>query len=125
MARGIGGSARRKLSSNLVARLEPLEPGKQVRVLVLLRTANRRSSSSRRQSKEERKAAIEKLQSSAERALGDVDRILAKHGGRRLSRKPDALGTISVKATRAGILALASSRSVKGIFENQEIHLVR
>ena len=108
-----------------MARLEPLEPGKQIRVLVLLRTRSGQSTSSRRQSREERKAAIEKLQRAAERALADVDRILDRHGGRRLSRKPDALGTISVKATRAGILALASSRSVKGIFENQEIHLIR
>jgi hypothetical protein len=118
-------SAKKKVSPGLKARLEPLDPGQQIRALVLLRAGSRSGASSRRQSAEERKAAIERRRRSAEKALDDVDKVLTKHGGRRLARKPNALGTIPVKTTRAGILALASCRSVKGIFEDQEIHLIR
>jgi len=53
-------------------------------------------------------------------ALEEVDRILAMHGGRRLS-DPTGLGTVVVKSPAAGLSALAESSCVKAILEEQPI----
>ena len=55
--------------------------------------------------------------------MDDIDEILKKHDGRRLARRPDALGSLPVETTAAGIRALARSRWVQAVFEDQPIHL--
>jgi hypothetical protein len=92
---------------------------------VLLRTGQTSSRSGKRQSRSEREAAVKAARKSAERALPDIDSILKRHDGRRLARRPNALGSMPVETTAAGIKALASSRWVKAIVEDQPIHLSR
>jgi hypothetical protein len=75
----------------------------------------------RRSSSAERDAAVEAVKESARSALSEVDDILERFGGRRLADGPDALGSVPVKATAAAIHALARSRKVKAIMEDQPI----
>ena len=115
--------SKRKISSEFSSRLARLGPGDKVHAFVLLRTGGTSNRSSKRQSRDERKAAVEASRKSAERALTDIDTILKRHNGRRLARRPNALGSIPVETTAAGIRALARSRWVQAVLEDQPIHL--
>lgn len=117
--------SKRKISSEFSTRLSRLGPGDKVHAFVLLRTSGTSNRSGKRQSRAERKAAVEASRKSAERALTDIDTILKQHNGRRLARRPNALGSMPVETTAAGIKALASSRWVKAILEDQPISLIR
>jgi len=115
----------KKISSEFSTRLARLEPGDKVHAFLLLRTSGTSSRSSKRQSRGERKTAVEAARKSAERALSDIDSILKRHDGRRLARRPNALGSMPVETTPAGIKALASSRWVQAVLEDQPINLTR
>ena len=52
-----------------------------------------------------------------------MDKTLEKFGGWRFQADLSALGTIAVEATPAGINALAQSKSVKTILEDQRVTL--
>jgi len=115
----------KKISSEFSARLARLGPGDKVHAFLLLRTGGTTDKSSKRQSRAERDAAVKAARQSAERALTDIDKILDRHEGRRLARRPNALGSMPVETTAAGIKALASSRWVQAILEDQPVHLTR
>jgi hypothetical protein len=55
------------------------------------------------------------------RALADIDRILHDQGGSRLSKSPNALGSLTAETTAAGVSALARSPWVKSVMEDQPI----
>lgn len=112
-----------KISPEFASRLDRLEPREKVQAIVLLRTAEIDSSSSRHQNRTERAATVEAMQHAAEQALANVDGILERHHGQRLAESPDALGSVPVETTAAGIKALASSRWVKAVLEDQSIQL--
>ena len=114
---------KKKISSQFSARLARLGPGDKVHAFVLLRTGTTSSRSSKRQDRSEREAAVKAARKSAERALTDIDKILKRHDGRRLARRPNALGSMPVETTAAGIKALARSRSVQAVLEDQPIRL--
>jgi len=110
-----------KISSEFAARLDGFGPKQKVRAIVLLRAKGGGKATRGRQSRTERRAAIEAMRKSAEQGLGDVDRILERFDGQRLT-SPDALGSIAVETTAAGIKALAASEWVKIIIEDQKIY---
>ncbi len=114
-----------KISPQFAARLDRLGPQQKVRAIVLLGVQNTEQGSTKRQSLTERQAAIEATRRSAGQALGDIDDILARFGGQRLAEMPDALGSLPVETTAAGISALAASEKVKAILEDQGIFLLR
>ena len=111
-----------KVSPGLASQLERLRPGEKVRVVVMLRTPAA-GSGRRRTSSADRDAAVEAVKESARNALVEVDDILERFGGRRLADSPDALGSVPIKATAPAIYALARSRKVKAIMEDQSIRL--
>ena len=125
MANAIGSRRNRKLSAAFSARLERLEPRNIVQAVVMLRSSTGVGKSGRRQSGSDRQAAIDAARRSAQSTLADIDAILKRWGGKRLSDAPDALGAIVVQTTRGGITALAKSGHVKAILEDQSVFLVR
>lgn len=125
MTRRKGKSTKQKISPDFAARLGRLGSQEKVHAIVLLRTRDTDASTSKRPSRDEREARIQATIKSAEQALSDIDDILARFDGRRSADSPDALGSIPVETTKAGIKALASSRWVKAILEDQEIHLIQ
>ena len=115
----------KKISPEFITRLDHLGPREKVRAIVLLHTGAVGRSSGGRQSRAEREAKVEALRQFAKEALQDVDDILARYDGQRLARGPDALGSLPVETTAAGIKALTTSEWVKAVLEDQDIHLIR
>ncbi len=91
---------------------------------MLLQPSPVAASSGRRQTREQQQATSEALRQSTEEALDELDGILARFHGQRLAEHPDVLGSLPVETTAAGLRALASSRWVKAIMEDQAIHLI-
>jgi hypothetical protein len=116
---------KKKISAQFSARLARLEPGDKVRAFLLLRVGGPGSRSGRRQTRAEREEAVKAFRKSSGQALDDLDKILKKHDGRLLARRPNALGSLPVETTAAGIRALARSRWVQAVFEDQPIHFYR
>jgi hypothetical protein len=113
-----------KLSPEFKTRLQSLGPEQKVRAIVVLDTKDASSVSGRRQSPAERRAALEAVRKSASAALPQIDETLEPFDGRRLSKHPNALGAILVEANAAGIMALAASKCVKAILEDQPVSLL-
>ncbi len=116
-------SKRSKISAGLAARLEQMGPKDNLRVIVMLRIPAPGKGGRRRTSSEDRDAAVQAVKESAGTAFSEVDDILERFGGRRLADSPDAFGAVPVKATAPAIYALARSRKVKAILEDQSVQL--
>ncbi len=115
-------SKRSKISAGLAARLEQMRPKDNLRVIVML-SIPAPGKGGRRTSSEDRDAAVQAVKESAGNAFSEVDDILERFGGRRLADSPDAFGAVPVKATAPAIYALARSRKVKAILEDQSVQL--
>lgn len=116
-------SGKPKISPGFAARLKRLGPRDKVYAIVLLRTGDVAAPSGKRQNRAEREAAVEAMRASAGQALTEIDDILERFDGQRFADAPDALGSIPVETTAAGIETLASSNWVKAIVEDQPIQL--
>ena len=113
-----------KISPEFAARLDHLGSREKVRAIVMLRTAAVGRSSRGRPSRAEREARIEAQRQSVEQALDEIDDILTRFDGQRLAHGPDALGSLPVETTVAGIKALTTSEWVTAVLEDQDIHLI-
>jgi hypothetical protein len=91
--------------------------GRSLRAVVLLNVEH----SSERPDRSKRQAAIGEIRDSASAALSEIDAILARFDGRRLSDAPTALGTIMVETSAEGMAALSKSQHVKAILQDQPI----
>jgi len=101
------------------------DSGGSVHAVVLLNTTKSSGVDDRkRPDHSRRQAAIDALRRSASMALVDIDEILARFGGRRLSDAPTALGTIIVETNAEGIAALAKSEHVKAVMQDQPVSRV-
>jgi hypothetical protein len=109
-----------KISPELASRLRRLEPGQQMRVVLFLETPPV-SGQAARQTPEDRQEGVEAVKQLTQRALSGIDRILADHGGKRLSKGPNALGSLTVETNSTGVSALARSKWVKSMVEDQPI----
>jgi hypothetical protein len=116
-------SEKPKISPGFSARLKRLGPREKVQAIVLLRVGDAGERAAKRQGPAEREAAVEAMRSSARQALAQLDDVLDRFDGQRFADEPDALGSISIEATVAGIETLASFDWVKAIIEDQPIQL--
>jgi hypothetical protein len=115
-----------KISREFSARLAQLKPKDKIRAVVLLRPPETNGKpSGARPTREERRAAVDNVLSSASVGLREIDEILERFNGRRLSEQPSALSTVGVETTAAGISALTESDHVKAVLEDQALSLVR
>lgn len=113
-------SARAKISREFAGRLRGLRPGDQVRVVLFLEVPALPPQTAR-QDDPTRRMAVAGVKRTARKALREVDRILEQHGGVRLAASPNALGTLAVETTAEGVSALASSRWIRAIVEDQPV----
>ena len=112
-------SQKSKISREFAVQLNRFRPQQKVRAVVMLHTKDAGETPARRQSRADRQAAVEAMRKSAEQALVEVDDILKRFDGKRLASSPDALGSIPIETTVAGITALTSFEYVKAILEDQ------
>lgn len=123
MPRGTMTAPQSKISREFAARLGHLKSGQKVRVVVLLQPQRTGSALGQSRSQRARQEAITIVRQSSERALDAIDRILERFDGKRLA-DANALGSVLVETTPAGISALASSDYVRAILEDQPISLL-
>jgi hypothetical protein len=107
-----------KLGNSFATRLRALAATEKVRVVVKLNTDAVQSNAARRQSSDVRQTTLDAVRRAAQAALPQIDEILARCGGQRLTN-PNALGTVSVESTPHGIAALEASECVAAILEDQ------
>ena len=132
MAEPTGTADTAKISPQLRQRLDNLGAGDTITAIVMIRTPHHdQGPEKRRERRTEkrlprlaRQALAADVIEAARAALGEIDDILAHHDGERLG-EPNALAAIPVETTRAGILALAESRHVTAIVEEQPAQLLR
>jgi hypothetical protein len=113
---------RNKLNPEFIARLNQLAPQQKIRVIVLLQSKGVENLAGKRQSRLERQATIQSFRESAARSLANIDEIIQHFEGKLLVDCPDALGSISIEITPAGIDALAKSEAVKAVMEDKSIY---
>jgi hypothetical protein len=124
MAHSHNDSRDEKISPAFKMRLKHMDPQQKVRAIVVLHLNDHEAVPGRRQSPAGRRAMIEAMRKSAEPALDEIDRVLSHFGGKRLAPSVNALGSVPVEATPAGLTALSTLESVKAIFEDQPISLL-
>jgi hypothetical protein len=110
-----------KISKEFVRRLARLAPYQKVRAIVMLRTDGRGRAIARRGLPGEREATLRAMRQQVESALPEIDHLLDRFGGERLSSGVDALGAVAVETTAAGIRGLTSLRSVRAVLEDQDV----
>jgi hypothetical protein len=113
---------RNKLNPEFAARLDRLAPHQKVRVVVLLESKGVENLDRKRQSRLERQSTIQSFRESAAQSLANIDEIIQHFEGKLLVDYPDALGSISIEITPAGIEALAKSEAVKAVMEDKSIY---
>ena len=109
------------ISRELAVRLKGLPSKQTLRAMVMLRTNENAMSKNRRSSRLEREPTIGRVREVSRSALPDIDLILERHHGKRLSEDVDSLGSITVETTADGIRELSASEHVKAILEDQPI----
>lgn len=110
-----------KISANFAARIKARSSKKPVRAVLLLIVPHHGSSVPPAPDVGARKHKATSVIQSTQELLPQVDVILGKHHGKRLSPMPDAFGSVAVESTPAGILELAKQSWTKAIMEDQRI----
>ena len=113
-----------KISPVFSAKLSGLQPDAKVVAILVLGVKGTGRKTGPRRSGAERKIAVDAVRKSAEEALPDIDDVLAHAGGRRLADHPNALGTVPVETTSAGLRGLALLEQVTAILEDQPLSLL-
>jgi hypothetical protein len=114
-----------KVSPNLVSKIDLLPHGAIVRAILLIDNHDDLPSTSGNKMRYPRRSLTAAVSRSQKGVLTKLDGILKQYGGQRLSERPNILGGIVVETTSAGVLALADSKYVRAIFEDQPIVHVR
>jgi hypothetical protein len=94
----------------------------KVRVIVLLQVQSIEQMAGKRQSRLERQATIQSVRESAAQVFANIEGIIQHFEGHSLVDRPDALGSIPIEITPAGIEALAKSEAVKAVMEDKSIY---
>lgn len=111
-----------KISPEFEQRLAAREPGSTVQAVLLIAAPLVGETSSSRLERVARRGEMrEAIRAAAAAALPEIDRVLARFGGRRLADGVDVLGSLPVETTPAGIRALADASGVRAILENQAV----
>jgi hypothetical protein len=112
-----------KISDEFADRLAALPPDHQVRAVVLP-APYMVSNSGARVRGEERQARLAEARTRTEETFGDIDKVLAEMGGKRLTECGNALGFIIVETCPDGIAAIADLGWVGTVMEDQAIRPV-
>jgi hypothetical protein len=114
-------NSQNKLSPEFATRLIHLEPQQKIHIIVLLQIVEPLNLGGKRQSPADRQSVIQTVKNSAAQAFANITEIIQHFEGHSLAEHPDAIGSIPIEITVAGINPLLQSPSVKAIIENQAI----
>ena len=119
------GNRHPSISREFAERLRRYRRDHAVRVAVVFAVAATRGEGKRAVPRQARSEIVRQTRLAANAGLAEIDRVLEEFGGTRLVESADALGSIAVETTAAGVAALATIPGVKAILEDQPITLVR
>jgi len=119
------GAPSEKLSPQFASRISNLGRREKIRAIILVKADGEAIHEPSGQIRTRSRGAVNAVNGAFSKALSEVDGILKRHSGQRISASPNALGSIVVETTPAGVLALADSEHVRAIFEDQRITQVR
>ena len=111
-----------KISDEFARRLAKLAPDETVRAVVMPTPYFRNSAATRRLRGEERQAILREARQHTEASFQEIDEVLARTGGQRLSTTGNALGYILIETNAAGIDAVSSLDWVNAVMEDQAIY---
>lgn len=109
------------ISREFVARLDKLGAKQKVRAVVMLQINESGASGSTQPTRQQRAEMMAQIRQRSAEALPHIDAILERYDGERLSETVNALGSVVIETTAAGIKALAASEHVKTILEDQSL----
>jgi hypothetical protein len=112
-----------KISPQFATVLDHMSANSKVRAILILNVFPEGARPVGRTASRDRGGIAANVRQAAQSALLVIDRILNRFQGKRLAEGADALGSVPVEATRAGIEALATSKYVRAILEDQPISL--
>ena len=112
-----------KISNEFSAKLSQLSENEEINAIVVIKIEISSGTIPRRKLRSKRKDMIMDVKNSGQMALCEIDKILKKFCGKRVSNV-NSLGCITVKTTEAGILSLAGSSCVKSIIEDQQVSVI-
>jgi hypothetical protein len=121
MARQPSTPSKPKISPEFARRLARLAPDAMARAIVVLDIGAVPPAEPGRSSKAERKTAAQAIQAAASVPLEEVDRLLERSGGRLLAARPHLFGSIPVEARASALLALAESKHIRALLEDQPL----
>lgn len=114
-----------RISAEFAERLDRFKLDQKVRVIILLSTTRPTTTATRgRQAPAERRMSIRRTLQSAKHALPEIDAILDRFNGRRFADTPNAVASIPVETTPAGVKELARLDCVAAVLEDQRIHRI-
>ena len=113
-----------KISAGFSAKLSGYLPEQKLVAILVLHTKGAGGNPGGKRSRAERLRSMEAVRNSAEEAFHDIDEVLDRSGGRRLTAHPDALGTVAVEITATGLRDLALLDQVSAILEDQPLSSV-
>jgi hypothetical protein len=108
-----------KISDQYRERLRKLGPGELSRALVILSLATPEEPG-RRTTADQRRQLLSQRRGDTT-ALHEIDAVIERHGGRRLSASLSGIGTVVVECTAGSLHALAELDRVKTIVEDQPL----
>jgi hypothetical protein len=118
-----------KISDEFAERLAALPRNQCVRAIVLpapYMLSNRTNGANGdRPSSAERQAIIREARRRTEETFAEIDAVLARSGGQRVTGAGNTLGFIVVETTPEGIDAICRLEWVGTVLEDQPIHLLR
>jgi hypothetical protein len=114
-----------KISAEFAARLKQFQPGRRVRAILMLDLADSNGVAVRpRRTHTERQQEIQGMREAGKMIITDIDKVLKRFGGQRLSESVDALGCLPVETTPDAFRVLTSNSYVKAILEDQSVSLM-
>lgn len=114
-----------KISDEFARRLADLAPNETVRAVVMPAPYLQKGSSdrpTRRLKESERQAMLREARQHTEASFHEIDTVLARTGGQRLSTGGNAFGYILIETNAAGIDAVSALDWVNVVMEDQPIH---
>jgi hypothetical protein len=111
-----------RISSDFAAYLNQLDADELVRAIVLPARQIQTATANQPSRRGERQAMIEATKRLNERRFHEIDELLTRYGGQRLTQRANTLGSVAIETTADGVEAIANLDWVSAVIEDQSIY---
>jgi hypothetical protein len=111
-----------RISSDFAAYLNQLDADELVRAIVLPARQIQTATANQPPRRGERQAMIEAIKRLNEHRFLEIDELLGRYGGQRLTQQANTLGSVAIETTADGVEAIANLDWVSAVIEDQSIY---